>query len=70
MSYTKGQHADAVRRAHNILEEWVKATGVVTIGSGYWYELQSIVEDAVHCGAQSALGIRKPLDSEEKGGAS
>lgn len=69
MSYTKGQHEDATRRAHNLLEEWAKCTGVVTVGSGYWYELKGIVEDAVHCGAQSALGIHEPLDSE-KGGAS
>lgn len=36
--------------AVNILDEWVEATGVVTAGCSWHFELKSIVEDAVEIG--------------------
>ena len=40
------------------------ATGVFQKHTGYYYEIQSVIEDAVHCGAQEALGIHKKLKDE------
>lgn len=60
-----GQMLRAKRRALNILDEWIKVTGVVNEHSGYHSELEAIVEDAVECGAQMALGVHEPLDSEK-----
>lgn len=62
---TKGQLDDAVRRALNILDRWNDVTGVVVRGSGYYYEIQSVIEDAVKCGAQAACGVRETLPSEQ-----
>ena len=66
MAGTKGEIDYAVRLALNILDEWVDVTGVVTKFSGYYYELQGIVEAAVHCGFQRALDDEKPLPCEEQ----
>ena len=60
-----GQLEDARRRALNILETWIDATGVIPKDSGYYYELQSVIGDAVECGAQAACGIRIPLEGEQ-----
>ena len=62
---TKGEIETAQRRALNLLDQWISATGVIPQHSGYYYELQSVIEDAVHCGAQQALGIHRKLDSEK-----
>ena len=60
----RGQLADAKRRALNIFDEWNNVTGYVEKHTGYYYELQSVVEDAVECGAQAALEIYEPLEVE------
>jgi hypothetical protein len=62
---TKGEFDGAYRRALNIFDEWVDVTGFVEKHTGYYYELQSIIEDAVHCGSQGALKIYTKLESEE-----
>ena len=62
---TKGELESAIRRALNLLDAWNDVTGVVQKHSSYYYELQSVVEDAVHCGAQQATGDIKLLDSEQ-----
>ena len=62
---TKGEMESAKRRVLNILDNWVEVTGFVEKHTGYYYELQSVVEDAVHCGAQQALGAHEPLESEQ-----
>jgi len=54
----------AKRRALNKLDEWLEVTGVIPKHCGYYYEMQSVVEDAVECGAQAALGVEEPLSSE------
>lgn len=61
----KGEIDRAKRRALNILDGWLDVTGVIPPGSSYRDELEGVVEAAVECGAQAALGVREPLDSEE-----
>ena len=60
-----GEVESAERRALNLFDEWNDITGFVTEHTGYYYELQSIIKDAVHCGIQQALGDFKPLTGEE-----
>lgn len=62
---TVGELNDAVRRALNLFDKWNDCTGVVTKHTSTYYELQGIIEDAVHCGAQAATGDYRELDSEE-----
>lgn len=61
---TKGELDDARRRALAIFDDWVECTGFVRAGDSYYYELQSILFDTVHCGAQAATGDFKRLESE------
>jgi hypothetical protein len=61
---TRGQIKDAERRALNLFDKWNDVTGFVQKNTGYYYELQSVIEDAVHCGAQAATGDIVPLESE------
>ena len=61
----QGELDDAIRRALNIFTKWNDVTGFAQVGSSYYYEVQSVIEDAVHCGAQAAAGIYKQLESEE-----
>lgn len=65
MGTTKGELAFAIRRALNIFDAWNDVTGFVKPFSPYYYEIQSCIEDAVHCGAQVAIGIHEPLESEK-----
>jgi hypothetical protein len=61
-----GQMENAIRRALNKFDEWNEITGFVMEHTGFYYEIQGVIEDAVHCGAQAALEIKEPLPSEEK----
>jgi len=63
---TIGQIKSAERRALNILDKWLECTGVIQKDTSYYYELVGVVEDAVKCGAQSALGVNEELESEVK----
>lgn len=63
---TQGELSNAKRRALNIFDDWLAVTGLVGVHTGYYYELQSLLEDAVECGAQAACGVREPLVSEMK----
>lgn len=60
-----GELNNAIRRALNLLDKWNNCTDVVTPHTSYYYELQGLIEDAVHCGAQAALGVYEELDSEK-----
>lgn len=60
----QGELDRAKRRALNILDEWLDLTGVIPPGSSYVWEMQSVVEDAVECGAQAASGVHEPLQAE------
>jgi len=62
---TKGELESALRRARNLLDKWNDETGFVRKHTSYYYELQGIVDDAVHCGAQAATGDYRPLESEQ-----
>jgi hypothetical protein len=62
---TTGELADAKRRALNLLDKWNDVAGVVEKSSGYYYELQSVVEDSVEIGAQAACGTHEQLDGEK-----
>lgn len=60
---TKRQVSKAVRRALTIFDKWNEITGCFPNGS-YLAEIESIIEDAVHCGIQEALEDFKKLESE------
>ena len=62
---TKGELDDAIRRALNIFGSWNEVTGFAAPHTSYYYELQAVIEDAVHCGAQAATGDYRKLESEE-----
>ena len=61
---TKGEVESAERRALNLFDKWNDVTGFVTKHTSYYYEMQAVVTDAVHCGIQQALKDFRPLDSE------
>lgn len=63
---TNGEMEDAKRRALNLFDNWNDVAGGVHKGSSLYYELQSVIEDAVHCGAQAATRDFRPLESEEE----
>jgi hypothetical protein len=60
----KGVLDDAERRALHIFERWNRVTGAVTEHTSWYFELQSVIRDAVHCGAQAAAGVRERLNGE------
>lgn len=62
---TKGQIADAERRALYELDRWNDVTGFIAPGSGTFYEIQAIIEDAVHIGIQMALYGKIEYDEHE-----
>ena len=62
---TAGALADAKRRALNLFDAWNDVSGAVVKATGTYYELQSVIEDAVECGAQAACGVNYPLDGEQ-----
>ena len=62
----KGEVESAERRALNLFDKWNDVTGYVPKHCGYYYELQAVVKDAVHCGIQQALDAIKPLDGENE----
>jgi S-ribosylhomocysteine lyase LuxS involved in autoinducer biosynthesis len=51
----KGQIADAERYALNEFDKWNDITGAIEKNCGWYYEMQSVIEDAVHIGIQMAL---------------
>lgn len=67
MSGTLGEIEYAIRRALNKFDQWNDVTGYVPKFSGYYYEIQSVIVDAVHCGFQRALDDERSLPSEVEG---
>ncbi len=53
----KGQSDYAKRKALELFDHWVDVTGFVTRHTGYYYELESIIEDAVEIGSMVALDV-------------
>lgn len=60
-----GEVESAERRALNLFDKWNDVTGYVPKHCGYYYELQAVIKDSVHCGIQQALNDFKTLDSEK-----
>lgn len=61
----KSKTAEVVKRAHNIFDKWNDVTGVFEKHSGYYAEIQGVIEDVVLCSIQSALGTRRTLEGED-----
>lgn len=59
---TKGKIEYAERQALNLLDKWLETSGIVTPHTSYYYELQGIIEDAVHIGIQMALKGKITMD--------
>ncbi len=52
----------AIRKALDNFDNWNDYTGVFYKGESYWYEIQSVVEDAVKIGAKIACeGVNADL---------
>lgn len=66
MGITRGELDHAIRRALNIFDEWNDVTGIFTRDCSAYGEITSIIEDAVHCGAQEATKDFRKLESEER----
>jgi hypothetical protein len=62
----QGELNDAIRRALNLFDRWNDVTGAFEKGTGYYYEIQGVISDAVHCGAQAASGVYEKLEAEEE----
>lgn len=62
---TIGQVKDAERMALNELDKWNKVTGFIQPGTSYYYEMQAVIEDAVHIGIQMALRGKVEYDEDE-----
>lgn len=60
----QGELDKAIRRALNGFDKWNACTGAVTEHTSTYYEIQGIIENAVHFGAQAATGVYKKLDDE------
>ena len=52
---TKGKVDYAVRQALNEFDRWNDVTGFVGKHTSAYYEVQGVVEDAVHIGIQMAI---------------
>jgi hypothetical protein len=60
---TKGEIEFAIRKAFNNFDTWNDVTGVIPKGSGYYYEMQGVISDAVKIGCKIACeGIDTNLD--------
>lgn len=62
---TIGQVKDAERLALNELDKWNKVTGFIKPGTSYYYEMQAVIEDAVHIGIQMALRGKVEYDDDD-----
>lgn len=53
----KGQNNYAKRKALELFDSWNDVTGVITKFGCHYYEICSVIEDAVEIGSMIALGI-------------
>lgn len=60
----RGQVEKAERLALNMFDRWNDVAAVIQEGSGYYYEAQSCIIDAVHIGIQMALLGKVTFDSD------
>jgi hypothetical protein len=59
-----GQVKKAERLALSAFDKWNDVTGLVQEHTGYYYELQAVIEDAVHIGIQMALNGKVEYDED------
>ena len=59
-----GQVEKAERIALNQFDKWNDVTGFIQDDSGYYYELQALIKEAVHIGMQMAISGRVEFDDE------
>jgi hypothetical protein len=59
-----GMVKTAERKALNLFDKWNDVTGLVQPHTSYYYELQGVIEDAVHVGIQMALNGKLSLDED------
>jgi hypothetical protein len=59
-----GQVEKAERIALNQFDKWNDVTGFIQDDSGYYYELQALIKEAVHIGIQMAISGRVEFDDE------
>ena len=62
---TKGQVEYAERQAYNEFDRWNDVVGIITKNSGYYAEIQAVVQDAVHIGIQMAINGEVNRDTED-----
>jgi len=60
----KGEIYKAERIALNVFDKWNDCTGVIPDATGYYYEVQDCIIDAVHIGIQMALLGKVKFDKE------
>lgn len=53
----RGQSEYAKRKALELFDEWNDVTGCFDKFTSYYYEICSVIEDAVEIGSMVALGI-------------
>ena len=54
----KGEVEKAERIALNQFDKWNEVTGFVQEHTGYYYELQALIKDAVHIGIQMSTHVK------------
>lgn len=61
---TKGKIEKAERLALNEFDKWNDVTGFVHEHTSYYYELQAVIQDAVHIGIQMAINGTVQYDED------
>lgn len=58
----RGLVQEAERIAFNQLDKWNDITGFIDKHTGYYYEIQGLIQDAVHIGIQMSLNKEVEFD--------
>lgn len=58
----RGLVQEAERIAFNELDKWNDITGFIDKHTGYYYEIQGLIQDAVHIGIQMSLNEKVEFD--------
>lgn len=61
---TRAQVVYAQRKAMDAFDKWNDVAGVIETNSGYYSEIEAVIEDAVHIGIQMALFGKIDYDEE------
>jgi len=60
----KGQISYATRKAMENFDRWNDVSGKFEPGTGYYGEIEGIIEDSVHIGVQMALNNKIEYDQD------